>query len=289
MMLACKPPWGVAMLNVNYLHILHFSLKVLLWEPLLCWSGRGFYSCGLGSSPLARACCTQSCPGKSSPSLPAGAGSAGPFAEVALRAFGEGIWSSDRSAGGDDWDTHATWWQRPGQQGTQLPPRPLPVSLWGQYLIFHPSRLLGKLSWVFWGKPGNFRCNKCALCPTLPSPCSLLSPCTVPWLCSLQGDLSRLHPIKPSISSSPATCKPVPCPGPSDTARLALFLPRCLWHITDLHGLGPLPPAPGPLSTPYTLPSGGSHSPPRLQWPLTGWQLKVLIAQSWPTLRLHGL
>lgn len=32
-----------------------------------------------------------------------------------------------------------------------------------------------------------------------------------------------------------------PVPGP-DTARPALFLPLCLWHVTDLHALGPPPP-----------------------------------------------
>lgn len=60
-------------------------------------------------------------------------------------------------------------------------------------------------------------------------------------ICSLQGDLSHLHPTKFSISSSPATCKPVARPGPSDTARLALFLPLFLWHVTDLRLVPRLP------------------------------------------------
>lgn len=73
------------MLCVNYLHLLLFSLVVLLWEPPLCWSGRVLLGCALGSSPRARECCTRSCPGKSSPSLPARGGSAGPSAEAVLQ------------------------------------------------------------------------------------------------------------------------------------------------------------------------------------------------------------
>lgn len=72
-------------LCVNYLHLLHFSSVVLLWEPPLCWSGRALLGCALGSNPQARECCTQSCPGKSSPSLPARGGSAGPSAEAVLQ------------------------------------------------------------------------------------------------------------------------------------------------------------------------------------------------------------
>lgn len=60
-------------------------------------------------------------------------------------------------------------------------------------------------------------------------------------ICSLQGDLSHLHPTKSSISSSPATCKPVAHPGPSVIAKLALFPPLFLWHVTDLHLVPPLP------------------------------------------------
>lgn len=74
-----------AMLCVNYLHLLHFSSAVLLWEPPLCWSGRGLSGCALGSNPQAGECCIQSCPGKSSPSLPARGGSAGPSVEVVLQ------------------------------------------------------------------------------------------------------------------------------------------------------------------------------------------------------------
>ena len=277
------------MLNVNYLHLLHFSLKVLLWEPLLCWSGRGFYSCGLGSSPLARVCCTQSCPGKSSPSLPAGAGSAGPFAEVALRAFGEGIWSSDRSARGDDRDTHATSWQRPGQQGTQLPPRPLPVSLWGSIWFFICHVYLENY-------PGSFEANlgisdiasvRCVPLSHRPVHCS--APALFPGSALSKG---TFHACIQSSLPSPLLQRLVnlvPAPGPQTLLGWLSSSHAVPGTLQTCTGLVPPPPNPGLLSTPYTLPSGGSHSPPWLQLPLTGWQLKVLVAQSWPTLRLHGL